>query len=169
MLYDPAEDSIMLQEQVRKYAKGKVLDLGTGTGIQALTALEKTKNVLASDINEEAVKNCEKLGINCIKSDLFKNIKEKFDLIIFNPPYLPDDKIKLEDNLNYIGGKQGKELSAKILFKARKHLKEKGKILVVFSSLTPDIDTIIKKYNFKFKILSEKEFFFEKLFVYLIY
>ena len=111
MLYDPAEDSIMLQEQVRKYAKGKVLDLGTGTGIQALTALEKTKNVLASDINEEAVKNCEKLGINCIKSDLFKNIKEKFDLIIFNPPYLPDDKIKLEDNLNYIGGKKGNELS----------------------------------------------------------
>ena len=169
MLYEPAEDSFLLQEQVRKYAKGKVLDLGTGTGIQALTALEKTKEVLASDINEEAINNCKKLGIKCVKSDLFKNIKEKFDLIIFNPPYLPDDKIKLEDNLNYIGGKKGNELFEKFLSKARKYLKEKGKILVIFSSLTPDIDKIIKKYNFKFKILSEKEFFFEKLYVYLIY
>ncbi|MEK6936744.1 MAG: HemK2/MTQ2 family protein methyltransferase [Nanoarchaeota archaeon] len=169
MLYKPAEDSFLLQKQVRKYAKGKVLDLGTGTGIQALTALEKTPNVLASDINIEAVKHCKKLGIKAIKSDLFQNIKEKFDLIIFNPPYLPEDNLNLKDDKNFIGGEKGSEILEKFLSQAEKHLNKNGKILIVFSSLTPDVNKIIKKHKFKFKKLAEEKFFFEKLFVYLIY
>mgnify|MGYP001567581018 FL=1 len=63
MLYEPQEDTFLLQEQVKKYAKGKVLDLGTGTGILAKTALEKTKDVLAADINNEAINQCKKLGV----------------------------------------------------------------------------------------------------------
>lgn len=169
MLYEPAEDSSLLQEQVRKYAKGKVLDIGTGTGILAQTAIEKTKDVLAVDINKEAVNHCKKLGINCIKSDLFENVKGKFDLMIFNPPYLPDDKIKLEDDKNYIGGEKGNEILERFLSEAKNHLNKKGKILIVFSSLTPNINKIIKKNKFKFKKLSERKFFFEKLIVYLIY
>ena len=169
MLYEPSDDSFLLQEQVRKYAKGKVLDIGTGTGILAKTALEKTKDVLAVDINEEAVKHCKKLNINCIKSDLFEKVKGKFDLIIFNPPYLPEDNINLEDNLNHIGGKKGNEILERFFSQAKEHLKKDGKILVLFSSLTPNINNIIKKYNFKFKKLSEKSFFFEKLYVYLVY
>ena len=169
MLYEPAEDSFLLQEQVRKYAKGRVLDLGTGTGIQAKTALEKTKNVLATDINPEAVNHCKKLGIKAIKSNLFSNIKGKFDLIIFNPPYLPDDNLNLKDDINYIGGKKGSETLEKFFSQAKKHLNKNGKILIVFSSLTPNVNKIIKKYNFRFKKLSVQKFFFEKLFVYLIY
>ena len=169
MLYKPAEDSFLLQEQVRKYAKGKVLDLGTGTGIQALTALEKTKDVLAADINPEAVKHCKKLGIKTVQSNLFSSIKGKFDLIIFNPPYLPDDNLNLKDDINYIGGKKGSETMEKFLSQAKKHLNKNGKILVVFSSLTPDITKIIKKHKFRFKKLKEQKFFFEKLYVYLVY
>src|SRR3989344_1582935 len=153
MLYEPSEDSFLLQEQVRKYAKGKVLDMGTGAGILAKTALEKTKDVLAVDINEEAVNNCKKLKINCIKSDLFEKVKGKFDLIIFNPPYLPDDNIKLEDNLNHIGGKKGNEVLERFFSQTKKYLTKEGKILIVFSSLTPNVNKIIKKYNFKYKKL----------------
>jgi len=169
MLYEPAEDSFLLQKQVRKYAKGKVLDLGAGTGIQALAALKNTKDVLAADINPKAVKHCKKLGINVIKSNLFSNIKSKFDLIIFNSPYLPDDNLNLEDDRNYIGGEQGNEILERFFSQAKKHLNKNGKILIVFSSLTSDINKIIKKHKFKFKKLSEQKFFFEKLFVYLIY
>ncbi len=169
MLYEPAEDSFLLQKQVKKYAKRKVLDLGTGTGIQALTALEKTKDVLAADINQEAVNYCKKLGIKAVKSDLFSNIKERFDLIIFNPPYLPDDNLNLEDDRNYIGGEKGSETIEKFFSQSKRHLSKNGKILVVFSSLTPDVNKIIKKHKLRFKKLREQKFFFERLYVYLVY
>lgn len=169
MLYEPQEDSFLIQEQVKKYAKGKVLDIGAGTGILAKTALEKTKEVLAADINKEAVDNCKKIGIRCIKSDLFENIKGKFDLIIFNPPYLPDDGYKLKDNSNYIGGKKGNEVIRKFFSQAEKYLNKNGKILILFSSLTPDVKKIMRRYNFKFKKLTDKKFFFETLYVYLAY
>ena len=55
MIYEPREDSFLLQKYVKKYSKGRVLDMGTGSGIQALTALEKTKCVVAVDINEETL------------------------------------------------------------------------------------------------------------------
>ncbi len=169
MIYEPAEDSYLLLEQVKKYAKGKVLDLGTGTGILAEAALEKTKDVLAADVTEEAVDFVKKKGVKAVKSDLFSNIKGKFDLIIFNPPYLPEEPKEPEDSsLSTTGGKRGNEIIERFLLQAKEHLEEDGKILMVFSSLTPNIDKLIKKYKYSYKKLSEKSFFFEKLYVYLI-
>src|SRR3989338_1304496 len=91
MIYEPREDSVLLKKWVKKLVKGKVLDMGTGSGVQALAALEKTKDVLAADINPECVEYVKKKGVNALQSDLFSNITEKFDWIIFNPPYLPED------------------------------------------------------------------------------
>ena len=88
-LYEPREDSELLVKYVKKHARGVVLDMGTGSGIQAIGAIEKGAEVLAVDVNKEAVEHCEKKGINALQSDLFENVKGKFDLIIFNPPYLP--------------------------------------------------------------------------------
>jgi release factor glutamine methyltransferase len=70
-----------------------VLDIGSGSGIQAETALNsKAKSVLATDINPESIKLLRSKKINAINSNLFTKVKGKFDLIIFNPPYLPLDK-----------------------------------------------------------------------------
>ena len=104
MIYAPSDDSFLILEQVKKYAKGKVLDMCTGSGILAKAALEKTKDVTAVDIKEKAVNHCKKNKINVIKSDLFHKVEGKFDLIIFNPPYLVSNSTKLRDDYNYIGG-----------------------------------------------------------------
>lgn len=172
MIYEPAEDSFLLKKYVEKYAKGKVLDIGTGSGIQAETALIKTNDVLAVDINEKAVKLLKKIGINAKYSDLFSNVKGKFDLIIFNPPYLPEEKKEdKKTKLITTGGKYGYEIIERFIKGAEKHLNEGGKILIVFSSLTnrKKVDFLIKKYSFKFKILEKKSLFFERLYVYLLY
>jgi len=169
MIYEPAEDSFLLQKYVKKYAKGKVLDLGAGSGIQALAALKKTKDVLAVDINEEAISLLKEKGIKSQVSDLFSNVKEKFDLIIFNPPYLPKDENEPEDSaLTTTGGKKGYEIIEKFLQHAKKFLEKEGKILLVCSSLTGDVEKMFKKYGYEFKKLEEKKEFFEKLFVYLL-
>lgn len=170
MIYDPAEDSFLLQKYVRKYAKGKVLDMGTGSGIQALTALEKIKDVLAVDINPEAVKLLKQKGITAKISDLFSNVKGKFDLIIFNSPYLPRDGREPEDSaLTTTGGKKGHETIEKFLRQAKKFLKKDGKILLVCSSLTGDVEKLFKKHGYNFKKLEEEKMFFEKLITYLLF
>lgn len=169
MIYEPREDSFLLQKYVKKYAKGKVLDMGTGSGILAITVLEKTKDVLAVDINSKVIKLLKKKGINAKVSNLFSKVKGKFDLIIFNPPYLPEDKREPKDSASATtGGKKGYEIIERFLKQAKKFLKKDGKILIVFSSLTGDVEEMIKKYDYKFKKLEEKKLFFEKLYVYLL-
>ena len=60
MIYKPREDSKLLAKYVKKYAKGLVLDIGTGSGIQALEAAKKknVKKVVAVDIQKEVVDYC---------------------------------------------------------------------------------------------------------------
>lgn len=169
MIYEPAEDSFLLQKYVRKYAEGKVLDVGTGSGIQAITALEKTKDVLAVDINPEAVKLLKEKGIKAKVSNLFSNVKGKFNLIIFNPPYLPEDKREPKDSATATtGGKKGYELIEKFLKQAKSFLEKEGRILMVCSSLTGDVEKLFKKYGYKSKRLEEEKYFFEKIYVYLL-
>ncbi len=165
MIYQPREDSFLLQKHIEKFVQenSRVLDMGTGSGIQALAALKKTKNVLAVDIDDEAVAFAKNQGINSIKSDLFQNVKGKFDLIIFNPPYLPSDK--RADDLAITGGKYGYEILERFFKDAKSYLTKDGKILFVFSNITGDIEFILKNLNYEFKILDQESFFFEKIYV----
>ena len=96
--YEAREDTLLLIKHMKKYATGKdyVLEMGTGSGVVAIEACKYAKKVLAVDINPKAItlakKNAKKIvNITIKKSDLFSNIKkeEKFNLIVFNPPYLP--------------------------------------------------------------------------------
>ncbi len=169
MIYGPEEDSFLLTKYVKQYARGKVLDMGCGSCIQAEAALQKTKHVTAADINKEAVKLAEKKGIKAIQSNLFENIKGKFNLIIFNPPYLPEDKDEDEESkLITTGGKKGNETLERFLKQARGHMALDGNILLVISSMTPNAEALFRENGFEFKRLETKNIFFEKLIVYLL-
>ncbi|MFH1971984.1 MAG: HemK2/MTQ2 family protein methyltransferase [archaeon] len=167
-IYEPREDSFLLNKYVRKYAQGKILDMGTGTGLQAMAALENPDNeVLAADINPEAVEYVKKKGINAIQSNLFENVKGTFDLIIFNPPYLPEDPREPADSrVATTGGKKGDEILKEFLKQAKSFLNKNGKILVVISNLTGNPKTIFKDYSYQF--LESEEIFMETLSVYLL-
>jgi len=169
MIYEPSEDSFLIERHIKDYAKGKILDVGTGSGIFAKEAMKYSENVLAVDINPEVVKYCKKLGINCIQSDLFENVKGKFDLITFNPPYLPEYEGEDEESkLVTTGGKEGYELTERFLQEVKPYLNKNGKILLISSSLTGDVEKMFKKYGFKFNKLETVKVFFEELYVYLL-
>ena len=180
-IYEPKEDSFLLLKQVAKYSKGAVLDLCTGTGIQAKEASKTADFVIGLDINPEAIEYCK----NHIKAkntlfavsnmfEFFKikrniyNIENKYDLIIVNPPYLPSNP-KIKD-IALDGGKKGYEFIEEFLKQAKQYLKPDGKILLLFSSLTnkEKVDEIIKINKFKYKQLDSLKLDFEELFVYLI-
>ncbi|MFH1770283.1 MAG: HemK2/MTQ2 family protein methyltransferase [archaeon] len=166
MIYEPREDSFLLQKHIKDYAKGSVLDMGTGSGILAEEAIKYTDKVLAADINKEAIKKHSKIEFR--QSNLFSNVKESFDLIIFNPPYLPscakDSDIALD------GGKEGYELIEKFLKQAKKHLNKNGVILLLFSSFSKKekIDKVLKEENYSYKEIAKEHIHFEDLYVYEI-
>jgi release factor glutamine methyltransferase len=173
-VYEPMEDSRLIQKEVRKLAEDKiVLDIGTGTGVQAISAvLAGAKEVWACDINPVAVEcareNAElnHVEINIIESNLFDNIpKKKFDLIIFNPPYLPSDG--RHDDIRWSGGYEGIEVILEFFDQVKPFLSENGKILFIFSShANPDkLDKIIKRYGFDLDVVAEQRIFFEEIYL----
>ncbi len=162
MIYFSEEDSFLIQKHPKIFSKGRVLDVGTGSGILAETAMRNTKDVIAVDIDDESVKYAKSKGINAIKSDLFSNVKGKFDVIIFNPPYLPSSKYK---DIALDGGKKGYEVIERFLKQAKDYLTDNGIILMVYSSFSKPrkIKQIMKQNGFEEEILEEKKLSFERL------
>lgn len=179
-MYQAKEDSYFLAEQLAEYLNSltekeksrlKVLDLGTGSNIQAETLVKKgikKENILCSDIDKEVIILTKKKSFNAVHSDLFSKIKGKFNLIIFNPPYLPENKFDRKKDTT--GGKQGDETILSFLRQLKKHLAEKGKAFLLLSSLTPitRINKEIKKQKLKIKLIASKNIFFEQLEVFII-
>jgi len=180
LIYAPSDDSNLLAEQVKIFSKDKsVLDIGSGSGILAETALKnKASEVFAIDINPESIKLLKSKfsknkNVNALKSNLFSKIpkSKKFDIIIFNPPYLPFDK--REDKGSQIattGGKNGDEIILRFLQQALNYLSPNGFILLLTSSLTPmkRINYFLQKNKLKKTLLSQKKLFMEELFVWKI-
>ncbi len=172
-IYQPAEDSYLmsrilkeqLPELLNKNPDLKFLEIGVGSGIHLQTASTsgvKKENIFSSDINESSVDHCNLLGFNCVYSDLFENIKGNFDLIIFNPPYLPQDSNEPEDSaLATAGGVKGNEIILRFLNDAKFHLEKNGKIFLITSSLSDDIN--FKDFGYIEKELGCEKLFFERL------
>ena len=169
-MYPPEEDSYLmsrilkqkLPEILKKNPSLKLLEIGAGSGIHLETAYNtgvKKQNISSCDIDIKSVDHCNLLGFNCIHSDLFENINGKFNLIIFNPPYLPEHKHDKKQDTT--GGKKGSEIIKRFLEQAKNHLAKDGEIFLITSSLAEGID--FEKYNYKFKEIGCERLFFERL------
>lgn len=144
-IYTAAEDSLLLSdvlkkiipEMLNKSKNLKFLEIGCGSGIQLQTAFDaeiKKENIFSCDINKGAVECCKKLGFNCVYSDLFDAFKGKYDIIVFNPPYLPENKLEPKSSrISTTGGKRGGEIINKFLKQAEEHLTPNGKIILLVS------------------------------------
>jgi release factor glutamine methyltransferase len=164
LVYPPEKDSYLFQKVLENEIENKditCLEIGVGSGIQ-LQSLKKlgVKNIYGVDINRDAVKHCKKLGFNVSESNLFSNVEGKYDLIIFNPPYLPKTKDEdFESERITTGGELGSEIINEFLIQSKEHLEKKGKIFLLISSLTKGINWL----DFEKKLVGEKKLFFEKL------
>lgn len=135
------ENILLYYDTYFENQKVDVLDLGTGSGCIGLTLAleEKNMHVTLSDISAQALKVAEqnrdklKAKAKLVLSDLFEDIPQKFDIIVSNPPYIPDDEIvqdivSKEPSIALYGGKLGTDFYEKILQSAKRHLKERALI-----------------------------------------
>ncbi len=122
------------------------LDIGTGTGILACTIAKYTlSNATALDVSEKALKiaeeNIKNSGLSkkvkVLKSDLFENVDEKFDLIVSNPPYIPlSEKATIQKEVTFdpelalfTKDAKGLEFYEKIIKEAKNYLNKNGYLL----------------------------------------
>lgn len=190
-VYEASEDSFLAAELISDYIKGirkkniKVLDMGTASGILGLVAASSKKvgSVTFADINPKAValseknfqKNKEKIEASprFVLTDLFSNIgrEERFDIIIFNAPYLRNEKENEDKEHNpWSGGKEGVELSIRFLQEAVDHLEDKGRIVLVGSSLSKKEKIKQEVERLHLKAFEERKvhYFFEDIIVWMI-
>lgn len=143
----PRPETEELVEQSVKHISGSkpdfILDMCSGSGCIAvsLAFLFPSAQVTGADISQGAIeiarKNASNMNLNkrvsFVQSDLFENIKGRFDLIISNPPYIPTEVIKTlspevqsEPHIALDGGSDGLDIIKKIILAAPVYLKEGG-------------------------------------------
>ena len=163
----PRADTEILVEEVLKLTNdsNKILDLCTGSGCIAIS-LKKANNsleVTASDLSQNALTiailnaQLNDAKVSFIKSDLFDNINEKFDIIVSNPPYIKtsdicdlQDEVKFEPHIALDGGISGLDYYIEIIEKAKKHLQENGLIaLEIGYNQANEVSEILKENGYK--------------------
>ncbi|MFA4819353.1 MAG: HemK2/MTQ2 family protein methyltransferase [Candidatus Aenigmatarchaeota archaeon] len=154
-------DSKFLAENLNIPKDSFVLDMGTGTGLQAVIASKNAKKIIATDISNDAIKcakeNIDRLNLNkkieVRKSNLFQRITEKFDVVIFNIPFnqMKDPK----DSLEIAAYDKDSKLLKRFFDGVENHLKLKGKIILLYASFgnINILYDLIKKHKFRYSVI----------------
>lgn len=168
-VYGPSEDSYLLAEALKKVRCRRFLDMGCGTGLQA-NSVEKANEIVCADINKDAVdyarENVRRKDVSKIEfviSDLFEKINGKFDLIAFNAPYLDEEA---PCDVAWTAVQDGKDVIERFIRSAKAHLEKGGQIMMLISDREYDkYKKIAREEGYSWEIVSEKQLFFEKIFV----
>ena len=170
MFYTPSDDTFLLADSIVNYRGNYALEIGTGSGYLAAILCKNYKFVVGTDIDFESIlyskyflnKFHNKFLICC---DICEPIKYMFDIIVCNPPYLPQDGEKNSTDYAIYGGITGLETTLKVLELYKSNLNDDGKIVFIKSSLSNSdkFDIFIKNNLLKTRILSTKRYFFECL------
>jgi HemK-related putative methylase len=114
-------ESFILGGLVKRTPRRRAIDLGAGSGVHAILAADHCERVVAVDINPRALEfarfNAVLNGAGNIEfalGDLLNAVESTCDLLLANPPYLPDSAAQPGDNF-WSGGADGSELLRRII------------------------------------------------------
>jgi HemK-related putative methylase len=167
--------SIFMAKNIKALSDEVVLDMGTGSGIQAITAGRKASKVIAVDINPEAVRYAKRNvianglenKISVIHGDLFSSLPSghKFDVILFTPPYLKGFVKTSFDNALF---DPDKELAYRFFRDAKDYIKPDGYVQMLYSSIAgPErILEIPQQFGWRHSLMAREKTFTEEFLIY---
>lgn len=172
-VYEPAEDTFLLLGAALKEVRpdDRVLEMGCGRGVVSKKMVPFSRNVLATDVNPCAVKALRRAGIEAVRADLFCGLRSRFDLVLFNPPYLPtaeDEALEGWLNFAFDGGKTGRDTINRFLDMLKDHLDpERGRALLLISSLSgpSEVEAKAREMGLSVEVVAREKHFFEELLV----
>jgi release factor glutamine methyltransferase len=142
----------------------RVLDMGTGCGVNALLAASKCGQVVAVDINPVAInaakENAERNGVSSrisfAMSDVFSCVEGEFDLIVFDPPFrwfAPRDAYEVSTTDDRY------QALTKFFVEVGSYLRESGKILLAFgtSGDMGYINRLVAKSGFRSETIAQRD------------
>jgi len=165
-----------------------VLEIGTGCGLIALECARQGAKVVCTDINPYAIELVKRnylrnqpmlkgtVEVRC--GDLFSVLKsdERFDIAIFNPPYLPTRPEERIGGTGWFdiatdGGVDGLSLTKRFIEEVGKYLSKQGRAYFVFSSLSDrkKLDVYLSNVELKYKVTLSRLFNDEQIDIYCIY
>lgn len=168
-MYIPAEDSRLLAEAVKEYSGKRALEIGIGSGIVLEELQRNFELVVGTDLQLESLRyarlNIRSRNVLTICCNISAPIRSKFDLIVSNPPYLPNLSTKIQKDLPVDGGLTGIEWSIKFLELTLPKLEPTGKILLLLSSFSniEKLEVFVQKWKFAKKKVNQKKLFFETI------
>jgi release factor glutamine methyltransferase len=173
-VYNPSDDSYLLLRAVEVLPGQDFLEIGCGSGLISLHAAKLGARASAVDINPNAVEctrqnaNRNGLRVKVRQSDLFQNVAGYFDVIAFNPPYLPTETRSTSwIERSWSGGEEGSETAVSFLGEAWRHLAPGGKAYLVLSSIG-GLMSVLKaaKEKYECEMIEELHQFFESVYTY---
>jgi release factor glutamine methyltransferase len=161
-VYMPEADTFLLLEvSQREIQPGdRVLEVGTGSGTVA-AGLSGYDRIMVTDLNPHALACARQKDLEVIRADLFGGIRGPFDLVLFNPPYLPTlPEARIDDWLEYAldGGESGREVIERFLESVGGVLAPRGRVLLLISSLTglSQVNDLIRKQGFDAEVVESR-------------
>ncbi len=184
-MYQPSDDSILLYDCIKEYHGKLALEIGVGSGvitealcknfeyvagtdivIDILTRLKEI-HPICQDINDGVLKHGTRYDLIC--SDAASAFRmSSFDLIVCNPPYLPNDydiQCKRICDETIYGGPTGIEQTLHIVRSSIPSMKKEGSMVIIVSSLSDvlRVHQLTQELDLKIKKIAERKFFFESL------
>lgn len=165
-MYFPSDDSIFLSNIVNHYYGQLALEIGTSSGIILKELSKNFSIVIGTDIDFDSLKRVQ-CGLNidrlicCDSASALHDVK--FDLIVTNPPYLPNSANHVDKTID--GGPTGIEVSIHILTSVIDKLTRKGRILIVVSNLSnkKKLERFVSQNNLVMNQIAQKDLFYEML------